>query len=129
MAVVSNILRRAQPSGEASGMSHDVTEFSIDVPEEELGDLRARLQRARWPEREAVEDWSQGVPLAYLQDLCGYWADGYDWRATETRLNELPQFRTVIDGLGIHFLHVRSRYAEALPLVITHVGRARSSSS
>jgi pimeloyl-ACP methyl ester carboxylesterase len=101
-------------------MSHDVTEFRIDVPEAELGDLRERLQRARWPERETVEDWSQGVPLAYLQDLCGYWADGYDWRATETRLNALPQFRTVIDGLGIHFLQVQSPHAEALPLVITH---------
>jgi pimeloyl-ACP methyl ester carboxylesterase len=101
-------------------MSDDVTEFSIEVPEAELEDLRARLQRARWPERETVEDWSQGVPLAYLQNLCSYWADRYDWRATETRLNAFPQFRTVIDGLGIHFLHVRSPHAEALPLVITH---------
>jgi hypothetical protein len=105
---------------EANAMSDDVTEFSIEVPEAELDDLRARLQRARWPERETVEGWSQGVPLAYLRDLCSYWADGYDWRATETRLNAFPQFRTVIDGLGIHFLHVRSPHADALPLVITH---------
>jgi epoxide hydrolase len=101
-------------------MTDEVREFRIEVPDAELDDLRARLRRARWPEREPVEDWSQGVPLAYLQALCGYWADGYDWRATEARLNALPQFRTVIDGLGIHFLHVRSPHPAALPLVITH---------
>jgi pimeloyl-ACP methyl ester carboxylesterase len=101
-------------------MSDEVTDFRIEVAEAELRDLRARLRRTRWPERETVEDWSQGVPLAYLKELCGYWADGYDWRATERRLNELPQFRTVIDGIGIHFLEVRSPHADALPLVITH---------
>jgi pimeloyl-ACP methyl ester carboxylesterase len=101
-------------------MSDEVTDFRIEVAEAELEDLRARLRRTRWPERETVEDWSQGVPLAYLEELCGYWADGYDWRATERRLNELPQFRTVIDGIGIHFLEVRSPHADALPLVITH---------
>jgi pimeloyl-ACP methyl ester carboxylesterase len=101
-------------------MSDEVTDFRIEVAEAELEDLRARLRRTRWPERETVEDWSQGVPLAYLKELCGYWADGYDWRATERRLNELPQFRTVIDGIGIHFLEVRSPHADALPLVITH---------
>jgi pimeloyl-ACP methyl ester carboxylesterase len=97
-----------------------VTEFRLDVPETELEDLRARLRNARWPDPETVEDWSQGVPLAYLRDLCRSWAEAYDWRATEARLNALPQFRTVIDGLGIHFLHVRSKHADALPLVITH---------
>jgi len=97
-----------------------VEPFRVDVPEAELEDLRARLRRARWPERETVDDWSQGVPLAYLQDLCAYWAEGYDWRATEARLNELPQFRAEIDGLGIHFLHLRSPHAGALPLVLTH---------
>jgi pimeloyl-ACP methyl ester carboxylesterase len=101
-------------------MSDDVTPFRIEIPEAELRDLRERLVRTRWPEPETVDDWSQGVPLAYLRDLCRYWADDYDWRATEARLNDLPQFRTVIDGLGIHFLHVRSPHAEALPLVITH---------
>ena len=94
--------------------------FRVEVPEAELEDLRARLRRTRWPERETVRDGSQGVPLAYLQDLCAYWADGYDWRATERRLNALPQFRAEIDGLGIHFLHVRSGRAGALPLVLTH---------
>jgi pimeloyl-ACP methyl ester carboxylesterase len=72
------------------------------------------------PEAETVSDWSQGVPLAYIRELCGYWADGYDWRATERRLNALPQFRTEIDGLGIHFVHVRSPHPDALPLILTH---------
>jgi epoxide hydrolase len=94
--------------------------FRIEVAETELEDLRARLRGARWPERETVADWSQGVPLDYLRELCRYWADAYDWRATEARLNALPQFRATIDGLGIHFLHVRSPHAGALPLVITH---------
>jgi epoxide hydrolase len=97
-----------------------VTPFRIDVAESELADLRERLARTRWPERETVDDWSQGAPLAYVQDLCAYWADGYDWRAAEARLNALPQFRTEIDGLGIHFVHVRSRHADALPIVMTH---------
>jgi pimeloyl-ACP methyl ester carboxylesterase len=101
-------------------MSSEVTPFRIDVPDAELGDLRERLARTRWPEREPVDDWSQGVPLGYLQELCAYWADGYDWRATENRLDALPQFRTQIDGLGIHFLHVRSPHRHALPLVLTH---------
>jgi epoxide hydrolase len=101
-------------------VSDEVTDFRIEVAEADLEDLRARLRRTRWPERETVEDWSQGVPLAYLEELCGYWADGYDWRATERRLNMLPQFRRVIDGIGIHFLEVRSPHADALPLVITH---------
>jgi pimeloyl-ACP methyl ester carboxylesterase len=101
-------------------MSDVVTDFRLDVPESELEDLRTRLRNARWPDPETVGDSSQGVPLAYLQDLCRYWAEEYDWRSTEARLNALPQFRTVIDGLGIHFLHVRSKHADAFPLVITH---------
>jgi pimeloyl-ACP methyl ester carboxylesterase len=96
------------------------TAFRIAVPAHALDDLRTRLRATRWPERETVEDWSQGVPLGYLQGLCAYWADGYDWRATEARLNGLPQYRTELDGVGIHFLHVRSPHPDALPLVITH---------
>jgi hypothetical protein len=98
----------------------EVIPFRIDVPEAELADLRRRLRQTRWPEREPVGDWSQGVPLAYLRELCGYWADGYDWRATEARLNALPQFQTVVDGLPVHFIHLRSPHPEALPLIITH---------
>jgi pimeloyl-ACP methyl ester carboxylesterase len=97
-----------------------VTPFRIEIPEADLDDLRERLERTRWPEHETVDDWSQGVPLAYMRELCGYWAGGYDWRATEARMNALPQFRTELDGLGIHLLHVRSPHADALPLVMTH---------
>ena len=97
-----------------------VTPFRIEIPQDRLDDLRERLARTRWPEAETVTDWSQGVPLSYLRELCGYWADGYDWRATERQLNRLPQFRAELDGLGIHFLHVRSPHPDALPLVLTH---------
>jgi pimeloyl-ACP methyl ester carboxylesterase len=110
MPVVARELRDVAP----------VQPFAIGIPEGELRDLRERLARTRWPERETVEDWTQGVPLAYLKDLCGYWGERYDWRAAEASLNALPQFRTVIDELGIHFLHIRSPHPEALPLVITH---------
>jgi pimeloyl-ACP methyl ester carboxylesterase len=100
--------------------SDEVAPFRIDIPQDTLGDLHARLAGTRWPEAETVADWSQGVPLGYLRELCRHWADGYDWRATEARLNRLPQFRTRIDGLGIHLLHVRSPHPDALPLVMTH---------
>jgi epoxide hydrolase len=92
----------------------------LGVPDADLDDLRDRLRRTRWPEAETVDDWSQGIPLAYLRDLCGYWADGYDWRATEARLNGLGPSRAEIDGLGIHYLHVASPEPAALPLVLTH---------
>jgi pimeloyl-ACP methyl ester carboxylesterase len=97
-----------------------VKQFRIEIPDADLRDLRDRLALTRWPESETVQDWSQGVPLAYLKELCGYWGERYDWRATEARVNALPHFHTVIDGLGIYFLHVRSPHADALPLVITH---------
>ena len=100
--------------------AEQVTPFRVDIPQEVLDDLRARLDGTRWPEAETVGDWSQGVPLAYLRGLCRYWAEGYDWRATERRLNLLPQFRTEIDGLGIHLLHVRSSHPDAFPVVFTH---------
>ena len=89
-------------------MADQIEPFMIGVDGAALDDLRDRLRRARWPERETVGDWSQGVPLGYLQDLCGYWASRYDWRATEARLNQIPQFTTRIDGLDVHFLHLRS---------------------
>lgn len=98
----------------------EVTPFRIAVPDAELADLRDRLRATRWPDRETVDDWSQGVPLSYARELCEYWADGYDWREREERLNALPQFRTTIDDLGIHFVQVRSRHEDALPLIVTH---------
>ncbi len=101
-------------------MSNQVQAFRVEVREQELEDLRRRLRATRWPEAEPVDDWSQGIPLSYVQDVCQYWGEKYDWRAREARLNESPQFRTEIDGLGIHFLHVRSPHEGALPLLMTH---------
>jgi epoxide hydrolase len=101
-------------------MSDAVEPFRIQVSEDTLDDLRRRLRSTRWPEAELVGDWSQGTPLAYAQEVCAYWAEKYDWRERERKLNAFPQFRTNIDGLGIHFYHVRSRHADALPIVITH---------
>jgi epoxide hydrolase len=94
--------------------------FTIDVAESALDDLRTRLRATRWPESATTAGWDQGPPVDYLREVCAYWADGYDWRATEARLNTLPQFRTVVDGLGIHFAHVRSPDPDAVPLVMTH---------
>ena len=101
-------------------MGQEIVPFRIEIAEAELADLRRRLRQTRWPEHETVADWSQGVPLVFLRKLCDYWADGYDWRATEARLNALPQFRTEIDGIRIVFAHVRSPNPEALPLILTH---------
>jgi len=101
-------------------VSEEVTPFLIEIPDAALDDLRERLARTRWPERETVGDWSQGMPLSYVQELCRYWADEYDWRVREARMNSFPQFGTTIDGLGLHFVHVRSAQRDALPLVLTH---------
>jgi pimeloyl-ACP methyl ester carboxylesterase len=101
-------------------VANDIQPFRIEVSDAELDDLKERLRRTRWPEAEPVDDWSQGIPLAYVQELCAYWAEKYDWRASEARLNSFPQFRTELDGLGIHFIHVRSPHENALPLIITH---------
>lgn len=95
------------------------TPFEVRVSGEEIEDLRRRLRATRWPERETVDDWSQGIPLAYVQELCAYWADGYDFGFVD-RVNAFPQVRTEVDGMGIHLLHVRSPEPDALPLVITH---------
>jgi len=94
--------------------------FRINVPEEALVDLRRRLAATRWPEKETVDDDSQGVPLATIQELVRYWQTEYDWRKVEARLNAVPQFITEIDGLDIHFIHVRSKRENALPLIVTH---------
>jgi pimeloyl-ACP methyl ester carboxylesterase len=94
--------------------------YRIDVPNAVLDDLKERLARTRWPEAETVDDWSQGIPLAYTRDLAAYWADGYDWRSREAALNRFDHHLTEIDGLDIHFIHQRSPHDDALPLLITH---------
>src|SRR5215813_4509821 len=94
--------------------------FTIATPEQELNELRRRVAETRWPEKEPVADHSQGVQLATIQELARYWASDYDWRQCEATLNALPQFMTEIDGLDIHFIHVRSPHENALPLIITH---------
>ena len=98
----------------------EIRAFQIDIPDDALDDLRRRIAATQWPEKETVHDESQGVPLATMQELARYWAAEYDWRACEATLNALPQFITEIDGLDIHFLHVRSRHEDALPLIVNH---------
>ena len=97
-----------------------ISPFTIEVPESALTDLRARLALTRLPERETPDDWSQGIPLAYVTEVLKYWQSSYDWRRAEARLNRLPNFRTELDGLGIHFIHVTSEEPNALPLIMTH---------
>src|SRR5262245_36623777 len=94
--------------------------FRVNVPEADLNDLRRRIQATKWPERELVADQSQGVQLATMQQLASHWGTDYDWRKCEARLKALPQFITEIDGLDIHFIHVRSKYENALPLIVAH---------
>ncbi len=98
----------------------DINPFRAEIRASDLDDLKARLALTRLPEKETVDDWSQGVPLGYLEEILTYWRDEYDWRRAEARLNEFPQFVTPINGLDIHFLHVRSPVANAIPLVMTH---------
>ena len=108
---------RARPG---SDTTTDIRPFRVNVPEAELTDLRRRINATRWPERETVTDASQGVQLATIQALARYWATKYDWRKCEARLQALPNFMTEIDGLDIHFIHVRSEHEDALPLIVTH---------
>jgi pimeloyl-ACP methyl ester carboxylesterase len=98
----------------------EIRPFHVDIPEEELAELRRRIASARWPSKELVEDRSQGVQLATLQELARYWETDYDWRKAEVELNALPQFKTEIDGVDIHFIHVKSPHENALPLIMTH---------
>ena len=98
----------------------EIRPFTIDVPQADIDDLRDRLARTRWPEAETVDDWTQGIPLAYTQELCAYWADGYDWRRCEAGLNAHPNFLTEIDGLDVHFQHIRSPHEDATPMIVTH---------
>jgi pimeloyl-ACP methyl ester carboxylesterase len=111
----TSTVREVRPSTES-----EVRPFHVDFPDEALQDLRRRIAATRWPERETVADQSQGVPLATMQELARYWATDYDWRKCEAKLNTLPQFITEIDALDIHFIHVRSKHEDALPLIVTH---------
>ena len=101
-------------------MSEQIIPFKAEFGAADLDDLQNRLRRTRWPEPATVDDWSQGVPLPYLRELCDYWLNGYDWAAALGRLNRFAQFRTEVDGLDVHFIHLRSPYQDAMPLVITH---------
>src|SRR6266852_4900457 len=98
----------------------EVMSFKVHVPQAALDDLKRRLASTRWPVRETVGDWSQGVPLQKAQALVAYWRDKYDWRRFEARINAFPQYRTQIDGVGIHFIHMRSPQQNALPIILTH---------
>tara|TARA_R110002110_G_scaffold406421_1_gene626266 strand:+ start:67318 stop:68469 length:1152 start_codon:yes stop_codon:yes gene_type:complete len=101
-------------------LSNAITPFEVAIPESALAELKARLATTRWPEAELTDDWSQGLPLAYAQELAAYWAQDYDWRRFETRLNQWPQFKTTIDDIDIHFIHRTSPHPDALPLIISH---------
>src|SRR6187200_2461990 len=104
----------------SGGDKSAIRTFRVEVPEAELDEMRRRIKATRWPEKENVADTSQGVPLTPLQELARYWATDYDWRKAEAKLNALPQFITEIDGLDIHFIHVRSKHKGALPVIISH---------
>ena len=101
-------------------MNDAIVPFRVDVSGAAVDDLRERLRRTRWPEPATADGWSQGTPLAWIRELCRYWLEDYDFAAAQERLNRFPQFRTAIDGLDIHFLHVRSPHAGAVPLILTH---------
>src|SRR5262244_3851839 len=107
-------------TAEGSAGATAVRPFTVEFPEAEIEALRARIAATRWPSRELVDDRSQGVQLATIQELARYWTTDYHWQACEARLNALPQFKTEIDGVDIHFIHVRSKHENALPLIMTH---------
>ena len=97
-----------------------IKEFTINISQDKLDDLSLRLQQTRWPEKETPNDWSQGTPLSYMKEVCDYWLNEYDWKKEESALNEFPQFITEINGLDIHFVHLKSPHPDAKPLIITH---------
>ena len=118
-ALAVGLFAGASP-GHAQTSDRSIRPFTVQVPQAALNDLRRRIAATRWPDRETVEDFSQGVQLEKLKPLVQYWGTQYDWRKAEAKLNALPQFVTTIDGVNIHFIHVRSRHPNALPLIITH---------
>ena len=108
------------PQANKATDNNAIRPFHVNFPDEELTELRRRINATRWPDRETVPDQTQGVQLATIQALARYWETEYDWRKIEAKLNALPQFITEIDGLDIHFVHVRSKHENALPLIVTH---------
>src|SRR5258707_1106017 len=119
-ATVGLLSARPTIAAEETSENGAIRPFSVHVPEADLVELRKRIAQTRWPDKETVSDQSQGAQLAKLQALVRYWGSGYDWRKAEAKLNALPQFMTNIDGVDIHFIHVRSRNKNALPLIVTH---------
>jgi pimeloyl-ACP methyl ester carboxylesterase len=117
---LQNIIKEITMATMQTTTGVEVRPFKVNIPEEALADLRRRLGATRWPDKETAADRSQGAPLANLQALVQYWGSTYDWRKAEAKLNAFPQFMTKIDGLDIHFIHARSRHANAMPLIITH---------
>src|SRR6195952_1826323 len=113
-------MTQTQAQAQAEGGADAIRPFHVHFPDEALADLKRRIAATRWPERETVADQSQGVQLATVQKLARYWETEYDWRKCEARLNALPQFITEIDGVDIHFIHVRSKHPNALPMIVTH---------
>src|SRR3954465_441498 len=105
---------------QTSGTELTIRPFRVEIPDEAVADLRRRIAATRWPDKETVADASQGVQLATMQNLARHWRTDYDWRKFEARLNALPQFTTEIDALDIHFIHVRSKHPNAMPLILTH---------
>jgi pimeloyl-ACP methyl ester carboxylesterase len=120
LALATAAIPAVAGDGPATAKDESIRPFHIHVPEEALVDLRRRIEATRWPEKETVTDQSQGVQLATIQKLARYWATDYDWRKCEAKLKALPNFITTIDGLEIHFIHVRSKHANALPIIVTH---------
>lgn len=127
--ISTRIIAMTDVMPEASTESATIRPFRYEASDSDLADLNRRVKATRWPDRELVNDASQGVQLATMQQLATYWANQYEWRKVEARLNALPQFMTEIDGLDIHFIHVRSQHDKALPIIITHGGQVPSSSS
>ncbi len=123
LSAAAGLLRAAGTLGENSAFgqkNEEVAAFTYHAPQNALDDLKLRLAQTHWPERETTNDWSEGVPLEKMHALIDYWQTGYDWRRCEMELNRFPQFRAKLDGLGIHFIHVRSKNPKALPIILTH---------
>src|ERR671913_134711 len=115
-----NCAQTIAPAARSASEDRSIRPFKVQMSQAALDDMRRRINATRWPDKETVADRSQGTQLAKLQELVRYWGTQYDWRKAEAKLNALPQFTTTIDGLDIHFIHIRSKHENALPLIVTH---------